>query len=232
MSLEVRHPARPGCMLTLHGDADAMAFQCTGCMETGKGPRYTSGDHVLHTYCALATPTLQHPLVEGIMELRLVAPTGGDAVRCDACYDAVRGFHYHSSTSGVDLHPGCAKMPRSITLRGGTIFDLRTEVSHRCTSCKAMEGFYRPWFYRSENNPDQRMYLHVKCIKEIQDAGDDDEVRMMVRLQERAGRNVRLERRVCKTLVIMVRIVFRLLIGDPTPILTEGVNAIVSMAMQ
>ncbi|EEE68342.1 hypothetical protein OsJ_26638 [Oryza sativa Japonica Group] len=211
MSLEVRHPARPGCMLTLHGDADAMAFQCTGCMETGKGPRYTSGDHVLHTYCALATPTLQHPLVEGIMELRLVAPTGGDAVRCDACYDA---------------------MPRSITLRGGTIFDLRTEVSHRCTSCKAMEGFYRPWFYRSENNPDQRMYLHVKCIKEIQDAGDDDEVRMMVRLQERAGRNVRLERRVCKTLVIMVRIVFRLLIGDPTPILTEGVNAIVSMAMQ
>ncbi|EAZ06242.1 hypothetical protein OsI_28481 [Oryza sativa Indica Group] len=208
---EVMHPARPGCMLRLvHGDTGgAMTnFQCDGCREPGKGgPRYTSGDLVLHTSCARAAPALQHQLVEGVMELRLVAPAGGGV--CSACYDTVRGFHYYCSrrTSKGEhpkLHPGCAKLPVSMALQSGDAFELRTEVSHRCTSCREMEGFYRPWCYRS-TNPEQRMYLHVKCIEEIQDEAEE---RMMVRLRERADRNVRMERRVSKTLVIMVRIVF------------------------
>uniref|UniRef100_A0A0D3GY21 DC1 domain-containing protein n=1 Tax=Oryza barthii TaxID=65489 RepID=A0A0D3GY21_9ORYZ len=254
---EVSHPRLgSGCTLTLvlhrHGDA-ATIFDCEGCREPGEGTRYTSGDLVLHTHCALAAPTLQHPLVKGDMVLRHVAPTGRDAVLCDACYGAVRGFHYHSSTSGLDLHPGCAKMPVSITLQeGGATFVLRRKVKHRCTSCRAMEGFYRPWCYRSKNT-DQRMYLHVKCIKEIMaglghgggsgeaskmhhheimaagssrrgaDAGgeaDDRVNRVIARLQERAGgggsSKSKLVRRVCEVLLMLMRVVMGVLLGDPT----------------
>ncbi|EAY84511.1 hypothetical protein OsI_05884 [Oryza sativa Indica Group] len=192
------------------------------------------------------------------MVLRHVAPTGRDAVLCDACYGAVRGFHYHSSTGGLDLHPGCAKMPLSITLQeGGATFDfvLRRKVKHRCSSCRAMEGYYRPWCYRSKNIPDhhQRVYLHINCIKEIMaglghggggeaskmhrheimaagssrgaDAaggeGANDRVnRVIARLQERAGgggsSKSKLVRRVCEVLVMLMRVVMGVLLGDPT----------------
>lgn len=249
---EIIHPARLGCMLRLHvvehptGDAAAVAFQCDGCMLPGEGTRYTSvvDNHpthlALHTSCALATPTLQHALVKGTMELRHEAPAGGAGV-CSACFETVRGFHYYGSRKTgkgehPKLHPCCARLPVSIAVRGGLTFELRAEVSHRCTGCRAMEWYYRPWCYRSTNSPDHRVYLHVKCIREIMEspgggggggAGDEDD-RVVARLLERADQSSKLERRVCKILVILVRVVVRMLIGDPTALLTEGVSAIVS----
>uniref|UniRef100_A0A0E0LSY4 DC1 domain-containing protein n=1 Tax=Oryza punctata TaxID=4537 RepID=A0A0E0LSY4_ORYPU len=264
---EVAHP-RSGCTLRLvlhrHGDA-ATNFDCEGCKESGEGTRYTSVNNPrvhLHTHCALATRTLQHQLVRGDMELRLIAPTGRDAVLCDACYGAVRGFHYHSSTSSLDLHPGCANMPVSITLKeggSGTTFELRTKVKHRCSSCREMEGYYRPWCYRSTNF-DKRVYLHIKCIKEIMAScrrgdgearqthheivaagssrgagfgiGEEDDTRVIARLQERAGGSSKLVTRICKVLVIFMRVVIGVLFGDPTALLVAGVNLMPALLNQ
>uniref|UniRef100_J3MRM0 DC1 domain-containing protein n=1 Tax=Oryza brachyantha TaxID=4533 RepID=J3MRM0_ORYBR len=197
---EVPHPARPGLMLRLvhHHAGDApVNFRCDGCREPGEGTRCASANLVLHTHCALATPTLQHPLVRGTLQLRRHVASDGDLF-CQACYGDVLGLHKTSKGEYPDLHPCCAKLPVSITVRGGLTFELREEVSRRCSSCRAMEGYWSPWCYRSTNEP--RVYLHVKCIKEI----------MPVLFGGGGGGGVG------EVLLVLMRVVAGLLLGDPT----------------
>uniref|UniRef100_A0A0E0QGE3 DC1 domain-containing protein n=1 Tax=Oryza rufipogon TaxID=4529 RepID=A0A0E0QGE3_ORYRU len=230
---EVPHQAHPrsgsGCTLLVlhrHGDT-ATNFVCDGCREPGEGTRYTSGDLVLHTHCALAAPTLRHPPA--------VTPS-----------------------SATPATAPCAGAGSTTTAPPAAWTCTRAAPRCRCPS-RCRRAAPPP---SSSKNTDQRMYLHVKCIKEIMaglghggggggnngegcskmhhheimaagscrggaDAGGEgaDRVnRVIARLQERAGGGAggggssksKLVRRVCEVLVMLMRVVIGVLLGDPT----------------
>lgn len=246
---ETPHPAYPEHKLKLVKPGDDAPFQCNGCMEPGAGARYTSacrpGNLVLHKDCALAEPTLVHPLLKKSMfKLRHKppAPTSDEARLCDACGGKVLGFYYHCAKTGLDLHPCCAKLPLVVS-HGELSFELRTEASHRCSSCRAMDGYYRFWFYRSTC---KTVYLHVKCMKEMAGrsrsgaggSSSTDEDSMVTNFAKEAALPLKRSpgeragsskfQSICKMVLAVVRIIIAAIIGDPTPILVAGVSAFIS----
>ncbi|KAF7111710.1 hypothetical protein CFC21_111690 [Triticum aestivum] len=107
----ISHSAHWEHMLTLCAPG-LSNFVCNGCREPGTEERYRchACDFDLHKQCALDQGTkLVHPLLKNVeLELRFQGPKDGARLVCDACGNAVLGFHYHSSKLCLRLHPCCA----------------------------------------------------------------------------------------------------------------------------
>ncbi|CAO2188666.1 unnamed protein product [Urochloa humidicola] len=166
---EVTHPSHPAHKLELVDTAGA-PFKCDGCKEPGDGPRYTcgcgGGSFDLHPSCALAEDTVAPPLFGGATFEFLPeppAPSGGRI--CDACGDDVRGFVYHCSGRGLDLHQPCAALRASVT-HGGHAFELQNKAGGRCIICRQNGRRRNFWAYRSRYDG-RSVYLHVACMKEM-----------------------------------------------------------------
>uniref|UniRef100_A0A0D9X5X0 Uncharacterized protein n=1 Tax=Leersia perrieri TaxID=77586 RepID=A0A0D9X5X0_9ORYZ len=236
---QIMHPTRLGCMLKKvdhHISGTTFSFRCDDCRMPGEGTRYIlvknnqPSDSVpaFHTHCALATPTLQHPLVKGTMKLHHEAPAGG--IVCSAFYETVQGFHHYSSKKTnkgeyPKLHPCCAKLPMSITLQGeeGFTLELRAEVDHNCTCCQEIDWEIMVF----PRGSDEAAKIVSGCAT-VTSRGDEDK-KVMFRLLERADESNKLEKRIYKILIILVRAVIKMIIGDLTGALIEGLIAIVSL---
>ncbi|EEE55496.1 hypothetical protein OsJ_03684 [Oryza sativa Japonica Group] len=206
---EVPHQAHPrsgsGCTLLVlhrHGDT-ATNFVCDGCREPGEGTRYTSGDLVLHTHCALAAPTLRHPpAVTPSSATPATAPCAGAGSRKAApplssskntdqrmylhvkCIKEIMAGLGHGGGGGGNNGEGCSKMHHHEIMAAGS-----------CRGGADADG-----------------------------EGADRVNRVIARLQERAGgggggggsSKSKLVRRVCEVLVMLMRVVIGVLLGDPT----------------
>ncbi|XP_020266972.1 uncharacterized protein LOC109842516, partial [Asparagus officinalis] len=136
-------------------------FMCDGCKEAGIGLEYHCGtcNFDLHKICALAPPTTTHPFYTKC-EFKLYARPPGQLPRvCNACRNIVRGFVYHCTRCGFDLHPCCNSLPKSL-VDGKQRFYLCDKISSPCLCCG---GKGLGWSYQSEC---RRYGLHVSCVKE------------------------------------------------------------------
>ncbi|KAF8673554.1 hypothetical protein HU200_048637 [Digitaria exilis] len=202
----ISHAAHPAHMLTLvTTTAGDPPFRCDGCKEpgTGTGRRYRCGagcEFDLHTRCALAWPTLSHPLLGDLVFTLLpgAPPVAADAaaasVVCIACGVWPAGLVYHCFDSrkkkDIYLHPCCAALTTETVLAGGHRVQLCAEAKLRCVVCgeKKEHGHHffssgrKLWAYRwfhSAAGEEGSCYLHVGCMKRIaaqswEHAGDLD----------------------------------------------------------
>ncbi|OQU83226.1 hypothetical protein SORBI_3005G093101 [Sorghum bicolor] len=178
---EIWHPTHPEHKLKL---MTGLLFLCDGCKEPGYGPRYACDcGHTLdlHTRCALADDPLfcLHTLVRPLFgygkqfEFRFLQEASSSPAEeeegrrvCDACGEPTRGFVYHCSDQGLDLHPCCASLPDRIILDGRAC-DLHRRASRPCALCPENEG-QRRWFWAYRCNLDGEeaaVDLHVACLK-------------------------------------------------------------------
>nr|CAB3491853.1 unnamed protein product [Digitaria exilis] len=150
----ISHAAHPSHMLTLVTTTagDPPPFRCDGCKEpgTGTGRRYRCGagcEFDLHTCCALAWPTLSHPLLGGDLVFTLLPgapPVAADAAAaaalCITCGVWPAGLVYHCFDSrkkkkDIYLHPCCAALTTETVLAGGHRVQLCAEAKLRCVVC-------------------------------------------------------------------------------------------------
>ncbi|CAL4992344.1 unnamed protein product [Urochloa decumbens] len=176
----ISHDAHPGHKLKLVNAAATAAgppFRCDGCKEPGNGTgsRYRCGDggcdFDLHVCCALAEPTLRHPLLgDNNLEFKLL-PEAAAAV-CSACGCAASGLVYHCSDKkgGLYLHPCCAALRMERVLQDEYHVQLCGEAKLRCVICgeKGHRAFSsrKLWAYRWRYGGAEG-YLHVACMKKI-----------------------------------------------------------------
>uniref|UniRef100_A0A0D9X7P3 Phorbol-ester/DAG-type domain-containing protein n=1 Tax=Leersia perrieri TaxID=77586 RepID=A0A0D9X7P3_9ORYZ len=167
------HSSHPQHELTLSSTAGA-PFRCDGCQEPGSdGPRYRCApcNFDLHTDCALAPPTLHHPLFSRCtFKFHHEPPPHAGGRQCDACGDRVSGFVFHCAERDLDIHPCCASLDDRIVTPDGRAFELintkevtSSSSSRRCGSCG--DKTRRFWFYRGRFDGED-VYIHVACVKE------------------------------------------------------------------
>ncbi|CAL4980529.1 unnamed protein product [Urochloa decumbens] len=180
---EITHDAHPEHKLKLVNAAAAGGgppFRCDGCKEPGSGKvsRYRCGDggcdFDLHVCCALAEPTLRHPLLgDNNLEFKLLPEAAaGAAAVCTACGSATSGLVYHCSDKkgGLYLHPCCAALKMERVLQDEYHVQLCGEAKLRCVICgeKGHRAFSsrKLWAYRWRYGGAEG-YLHVACMKKI-----------------------------------------------------------------
>jgi hypothetical protein len=177
------HPAHRLKLVTTTGAGDPPFFCCDGCKETGggKGRWYRCGggcDFDLHECCALAKPTLKHPLLGDDFEFNLLIHGAAAAAAappvCTACGCAAAGLVYHCATKkqqGLYLHPCCAALRMESFLHDGEHHvQLCAEAKLRCVVCEEKARTFsfkaRLWAYRWRYNGLEG-YLHVACMKKV-----------------------------------------------------------------
>lgn len=172
---EITRDAHPAHALRLVATDDGAPFRCDGCKEpgSGQGRRYRCGhgcDFDLHVACALAGPTLRHPLFGEGLEFQLLpeAPPPVDKTFCNACGLRAPGLVYHCFDRDLDLHPTCAALKPESAFPGGHLAQLGWEAAeHRCVACDAAAAAgKRFWAYRWAYGGTHG-YLHVACMKKI-----------------------------------------------------------------
>ncbi|RCV22553.1 hypothetical protein SETIT_4G229800v2 [Setaria italica] len=153
--------------LVMPAAAGEQPFWCDGCKEPGggKGRRYRCGggcDFDLHECCALAEPTLKHPLLGDDLEFKLLLPEAAAAAAvppaCTACGCAASGLVYHCSNKkqGLYLHPCCAALRMESFLHDGHHVQLCGEARLRCVVCgekaRTFSSSRKLWAYRWRYN--------------------------------------------------------------------------------
>ncbi|CAN6363215.1 unnamed protein product [Urochloa humidicola] len=176
----ISYDAHPGHKLKLVNAAAAgPPFRCDGCKEPGSGTllRYRCGgdggecDFDLHVCCALAEPTLRHPLLgDNNLEFNLL-PEAAAAAVCSACGGAASGLVYHcSKKGGLYLHPCCAALRMERVLQDEYHVQLCGEAKLCCVICgdKGHRAFSskKLWAYRWRYGGVEG-YLHVACMNKI-----------------------------------------------------------------
>lgn len=163
---ELRHPSHPH---TLHLRLDATPYACDGCKELGLHARYTCEqcDFHLHKECVRAAndPQITHAFFHECVFSFLEKPQSPERI-CDACGRDIKGYNYHCSDKGLDLHPCCAKLPFEM-VQGEVKLKLRQQVSSRCYKCRRNK--YRNeknggWSYVSAKGD---VHLHIACVTEM-----------------------------------------------------------------
>lgn len=232
---EILHSSHPNHKLKM--EYTETPFSCDGCKEVGIGVRYRCNvcDFDLHKVCALASSSISHSFYTKC-EFRLYSRPPGQQPRvCDACRKIVRGFVYHCTRCGFDLHPCCANLPKCLD-DGERNFYLCSKISSSCHCCG---GRGLGWAYQSEC---RKYSLHVACVKELLVESwqamylnvDKKGVRgAQMRIpsirwaKQRHGRWGRVEK-CCKIAGDAMRVIISAILGDPTAIIAGVVGGFMS----
>lgn len=164
---ELRHPSHPH---TLHLRSEATPYACDGCQELGLHARYTCDEHCdfhLHKECVRAAndPQITHAFFPECVFSFLENPQRPELI-CDACGRDIKGYNYHCSDKGLDLHPCCAKLPFEM-VQGEVKLKLHQQVSSRCYKCcrkKYRNEKNGSWSYVSAGG---EIHLHVACVTDM-----------------------------------------------------------------
>jgi len=162
---EISHPAHPEHKLK-RAVVDAK-FKCDGCLQLGAGKSYRCEpcDYDIHTRCAPTKLSLEHPMLKNC-KLDFQLKPSGPGRWCNACGDECLGFLYYNRDRDIDLHPGCATLPKHAGI-DGLQFELHTKkdaalICNRCQQKGARRNSY--WSYRSRGEDGQHGYVHVGCL--------------------------------------------------------------------
>ncbi|WVZ04613.1 hypothetical protein V8G54_017959 [Vigna mungo] len=231
-------------------------YRCSGCREVGFGRSYhcekKNCGYILHEECATAVSLAFHRFFpRSHFEFYEKAP--GHRVRyCDACGNDVLGFVYHCSSTGYDLHPCCLKLKDSISDEEGLVsLELCQKVPSKCVQCKhknVVDGI-RGWSYVSSDSGGKCCY-HVWCVKQLIlenlnkgyftnetssiGMSDREYSQLAVRNMEMVLRSRRISRRLgtmkkyTKIAVLVFKLVFSAVFGNPITAIASLVEALVS----
>ncbi|KAK8466132.1 hypothetical protein PHAVU_008G011500 [Phaseolus vulgaris] len=148
-------------------------FRCSGCQEVGFGRSYHCQNkncgYILHEECANADSHASHRFFHR-SQFEFYEKAPGNRVRyCDACGKDVLGFVYHCSLTGYDLHPCCLYLKDSISDEEGQIsLQLCEKVPSVCVKCNhrnVVDGV-KGWSYVSSGSGRKYCY-HVSCVKQL-----------------------------------------------------------------
>ncbi|KAK7340886.1 hypothetical protein VNO77_21603 [Canavalia gladiata] len=229
--------------------APGAAFRCSGCHELGFGVSYCCErcSYILHEECTNPVSHAIHPFFpKSYFEFYVTAP-GHRTRYCDACGKDVGGFVYHCSQTRFDLHPCCLKLKGTISDEEGRVtLELCEKVPSKCAKCKhrnVVDGV-KGWSYVSR---DKKSCYHVLCFKEliaenwkrgyfsqqtnsIEMSGERDYSQIAVRNMEmvRTGGRSRTIRKYTKIAVVIFKLIFSAIFGNPISAITALVEALVT----
>ncbi|OVA18339.1 Protein kinase C-like [Macleaya cordata] len=234
-------------------------YRCDGCKEIGFGLSYTCEpcNFDLHKDCILATSSTSHPFYPKCNFNFLDHAPGIRSRYCDACGKDVKGFVYHCTKTGRDLHPCCSNLPYEIEGEGVKL-TLHEKLSSKCSWCgkrrlwKGVTG----WSYVSTCDT---FHFHVSCVKEMLvkkwenghfrkgaaggtrvEQFDDDENTSLA-LERNVIQNMQLAtvnqadnriqdgvRKYWRIVKMVVKVIVSTIIGDPTAAVAWLIESIVS----
>ncbi|CAJ1932670.1 unnamed protein product [Sphenostylis stenocarpa] len=223
-------------------------YRCSGCREMGFGRSYhcenDNCSYILHEECANAVSHDFHPFFpKSHFEFYEKAP-GLRTRYCDGCGNDVLGFVYHCSRTGYDLHPCCLNLKDRISDEEGCVtLELCKSVPSKCVKCKhrnVVEGV-KGWSYVSSGGT---YCYHVSCVKEMilenwkrgyfsQVVRENSEVAVRINRLEmvecgRRSRRSGTMKKYTKIAVLVFRLIFSAIFGNPITAIVGLVEALVS----
>ncbi|KAL2329578.1 hypothetical protein Fmac_017159 [Flemingia macrophylla] len=232
-------------------------YKCNGCREEGFGRSYHCGNsncsYILHEECFKVASIASHPFFpRSCFKFYEKAP--GYRVRyCDACGKDVLGFVYHCSRTGYDLHPCCLYLKHRISDEEGRVtLELSQNVPSKCVKCKhknVMNGV-KGWSYVSSSDSGGTYCYHVSCVKDLilenlQRGYFNQEITNSVGMSDREYSQLALRsmgmvqsgggsrrsgtmRKYTKIVVLVFKLIFSAVFGDPISAIAALVEALVS----
>ncbi|XP_022133590.1 uncharacterized protein LOC111006129 [Momordica charantia] len=202
-------------------------YICSGCKETGFGPRYHCAkcDFNLHETCMfpkiLPSP---HEFFPGSMFKFSTTPHKKCPRICDACMNPIKGFVYHCRRHDLDLHPCCRNLHNRYEIED-VAFNLRSKIGRQCVWCDCESIKDRGWSYVSECG---EYHVHVACVTEMAlqkwHSGGGDLVRSVDKTSHWLWRSNKDHSKAIKCwriLKIFVKTIVSIVLGDPTPVLAS-----------
>lgn len=240
----------------LHLKPPGTPYRCSGCRELGFGSSYCCEnswcEYILHEECANVVSSVPHRFFpKSYFEFYEKAP-GNRARYCDACGKDVKGFVYHCSNTGNDLHPRCLNLKDTISDEDGCVtLKLCQEVPSKCVKCKhrkVVENKIEGWSYVSSMG---NCCYHVSCFKDlilenwnkgyfsresnsIQVSDDHDpesQLALTSMVMVQGGGSSRRSRTIkmwCKIGVVVFKLIFSAIFGNPISAMVTLVEALVS----
>nr|XP_004516058.1 uncharacterized protein LOC101504051 [Cicer arietinum] len=231
-------------------------YKCSGCGELGFGTSYHCENfnctYILHQECANPDPFAFHPFFEkSTFEFYKKAPR--NRTYCDACGKDVLGFVYHCSKTGYDLHPCCLKLKHIISNESANVtLKLSHKVHSKCAKCKHKNVVrkVKGWTYYDGNS----CCYHVSCFKDLilenwrrgyfnsqgggnsnsnNSSSDDRETQLALTSVEMV-QSLRMSRRVStinkytKIAVVVFKLIFSAIFGNPISAITTLLEALAS----
>lgn len=227
-------------------------YKCSGCKELGFGPSYRCENnmcsYILHEQCANVVSPSFHPFFKQ-SNFEFYVKTPGHRTRyCDACGKDVLGFVYHCTLTGFDLHPCCFHLKHSISDQdhGDVTLNLCPKVPTKCLKCKSrnvVDGV-KGWSYVSSGGSS---CYHVSCVKELilenwkrgYFAQQNNSIQMsdlesqlaltsMEMVQGERSRRSRTIKKYSKIAVVVFKLIFSAIFGNPISAIAALVEALVA----
>ncbi|KAJ1443169.1 hypothetical protein SESBI_00453 [Sesbania bispinosa] len=232
-------------------------YRCSGCKELGFGSSYrcefNNCSYILHQECANAVSPAFHSFFKGsCFEFHERAP-GYRTRICDACGKDVKGFVYHCSSTGFDLHPCCLNLKDSVSDEGGNVtLKLSQKVPSKCLKCnhRSVVNKVKGWSYVCSDNSS---CYHVSCVKElilenwnrgyfsqgissinynrvVVSDGDQSQSHQIAlpSLELRRSRRSRTMRNFSRMAVLVFKLIFSAIFGNPISAIAALLEALVS----